>query len=153
MQTSIVPQWDNLPDLTWKEKVAYMTYELLQKPQAECPVEHFFQPGKYIREMRIPAGAVFIGRAHRYGHECRLVSGMCVWVTEEGKRLAEAPVVIHTTPGTHMVLLALTDLIGQTIHPNPHESRDTQQMEDDIFESVEALKSLGASLHQRLGNA
>lgn len=149
MQTNIVPQWDQLPDLNWKEKVAYLTYEFLKAPQIGCPVEHLFEDGNYIREMRIPAGTLFLGRAHRHGHQCQLVSGVAIQITPEGKRIGEAPITMMTTPGYHMVLYSVTDVVGRTIHPNPEDSRDTEWLERDIFESVESLQALGAELHAR----
>lgn len=141
---------DQLPDLTWEEKLAYLTVQFLKLPQASCPVEHIFEPGVYIREMRIPAGALFIGRAHHHGHLCELVSGEVIHITDTNKRRISAPFSIHTTPGYHMVFQAVTDVIGRTHHPNGAESRDTQALEDDIFESVEALKELGAAVEARM---
>lgn len=145
----IIPTWDHLPDLTWKEKLAYLTFKLLEQPQTECPLEHIFEDGTYIREMRIPAGTLFLGRAHRYGHECQLVSGIVLQVTETGRRVVEAPFTVHTTPGYHMVMFTLTDIVGRTVHPHTGD-KNTQRLEDDIFESVESLKDLGSIVHQRL---
>jgi hypothetical protein len=49
-----------------------------------------------------------------------------------------------------MVLYALTDVIGRTIHPNPTGSEDIDELEADIFESPDVLKALGAVVAQRL---
>jgi hypothetical protein len=145
-----VPHWDNLPELSWKEKVAYLTVEFLKFPQVDCPVEHIFGNGWYIREMHIPAGSLFLGRAHMHGHEVQLISGSVVWITPGGRKIVEAPLIVHTTPGTHIVVYADTDVIGRTVHPNPTDSRDTEALENDIFESLDTLKELGMQVHQRL---
>lgn len=147
----IAPMWDQLPDLTWKEKLAYLTYRFLQLPQVECPVVHLFENGAYIREMRIPAGALFLGRVHRHGHECQLISGKAIHFTEQGRILLEGPLGLRTTPGYQMAVYAVTDVVGRTIHPD-HDSRDIQALEDDIFESVESLEKLGSSINKRLGH-
>lgn len=150
MPDELIPYWDQLPDLTWHEKVAYLAHQFLKLPQTPCPLTHILQPGVYIREMFLPAGTLFLGRAHRYGHECRLVSGSVIHITAEGKQMISAPFTMHTVPGYHMVLYAMTDAVGRTIHPNSADSHDTQLMEDEIFESADELKVLGAQIEKRL---
>lgn len=147
-----IPLLDQLPGLTWKEKLAYLGHQFskLETAMTDCPVTHHFEPGYYIREMRIPADTLFIGRAHRLGHLCRLIEGSVVHISEQERRTADAPFEMCTTPGYHMVLYTLTDIVGHTIHPNPDESRDTDALEATIFETSEELKSLGESLHRRL---
>lgn len=143
-----IPNWDQLPVLSWKEKVGYLTYQFSKLPQVEAPVSHSRGNGLYIRTMRIPANTLFIGRAHRYGHECTLLEGSVIWVTEQGRKQVDAVLTVHSTPGTHMVLYALTDVVGQTVHPD--KGGDIQAMEDDIFESVESLLTLGESVQKQL---
>ena len=36
--------------------VADLEKEMLEMPQADCPVAHHFGPGIYIREVTLPAG-------------------------------------------------------------------------------------------------
>ncbi len=143
---------DQLPTLSWQEKIAYLTYEFLKLEQTECPLGHIFEEGKYIREMRIPAGTLFIGRAHRYGHECQLVSGEVIHITPEKKTRIKAPFSMHSTPGYHMVFQAITDIVGRTVHPNPDNLRDTDKLENDIFESVESLRTLGEEVSKKVEN-
>lgn len=142
--------WEQLPSLNWEEKVAYLTYRFSTLPQTGTPVEHVFEPGVYVREMRIPAGTLFIGRAHRHGHLCQLVSGTMELIFPQHVATYSAPDFLNTLPGCHMVLHAVTDVVGRTIHPNPHESRDVEALEADIFESVEALAARGAAIQERL---
>lgn len=146
----VVSILDKLPTLSWHEKVAYLTYRFLDLQQETCPVTHIFEPGKYIREMTIPKGTLFLGRAHRWGHECQLVSGEVMHITPDQKVHRKAPFSVTTIPGYHMVFLALTDVVGRTIHPNPTGSRDTEALEKQIFESVESLKQLGAEVNKQV---
>lgn len=148
--TDLVPHWDQLPDLSWKERVSYLTYQFLKLPQIETPVDHLFGNGMYIRTMRIPAHTLFLGRAHRYGHECSLLEGSVIWITPSGRKQVDARFTVHTSPGSHMVFYALTDVVGQTVHHNKTDSRDVDFLENDIFESVESLTTLGAQVHERL---
>jgi|SRR5689334_22186499 len=153
MQTSIVPQWDQLPqNLNWNEKLAYLTHQFLTMEQTGCPLIHRFEQGLYIREIRIPAETVIIGRVHRHGHVCQLLEGDLILIHREGTREGfRAPSQIMTEPGYQMVVYAMTDVVARTVHPNPTEERDIAKLEADIFESAESVKELGASLHaQRL---
>ena len=147
---STIPHWDNLPALSWREKIAYLTYKFLQFPQTDCPIKHIFEGRLYIREITIPAQTLFLGRAHTYGHECLLLSGSLIHISPDGtKRTLEAPFSMHTTPGYHMAFYTVTEVIGRTIHPNLTEWLDPQALEADIFEPLDNLKALGAELHEK----
>lgn len=71
-------------------------------------------------------------------------------IDQVGKRMIEAPFAMHTTPGYHMVLFTLSDVVGRTSHPNEKDERDVQQLENDIFESVECLKEAGLQVSKRM---
>src|SRR5581483_7690615 len=71
--------------------ITYLMREFLKHPQIPCPVEHLFGGGKYIREMRIPRGTLFIGRPHRHGHPIQLISGELIWITPHGRFHKVAP--------------------------------------------------------------
>lgn len=129
--------------LTWADKLAYLTYEFLKLPQLDAPVTHHFEDGLYIREMRIPAGAFFIGRPHRDGHECQLIEGRILHITEHARVPLSAPFAVHTSPGYQMVFYALTDVLGRTVHPNPENIKDTEALEFCIFEPVEPMRARG----------
>lgn len=151
MPTNIVPQWDQLPDhLTWKEKVAYLANQFLTMEQTDCPLTHRFEKGLYIREIRIPAMSMLIGRVHKHGHICQLLEGDIMLIHHQGIREGfHAPSQIMTEPGYQMVAYAVTDVLAQTVHPNPQEERDITKLEADIFESVESLKELGQSVQSK----
>lgn len=143
-----IPPWDSLPDLTWNEKIAYLTHQFLALEQTHCPLSHRFEQGLYIREIIIPAGSLIIGRVHRHGHVCQLLEGSLFLIHREGHREAfQAPSQILTLPGYQMVVYAVTDVRAQTVHPNPSDERDISRLEADIFESAESVKTLGAQLH------
>lgn len=136
--------------LTWPEKIAYLAHRFMQAGDVKCPVTHIFEPGMYIREMFIPKGTFFVGRAHRYGHRCELVSGKVLLVTEHAKRHIEAPFEIFTEPCYQMVLMAVEDTVGRTYHPNPAEDRDLQKLEDDAFRPGEEIRLIGQAVAERI---
>jgi hypothetical protein len=93
--------------------------------------------------MVIPAQTLFLGRAHRLGHRCELVSGSLIQILPDKKILFDKPHEVTTEPGFHMVVFALTDVVGRTYHPNPLGITDTDLLEDSIFEPVADLERLG----------
>jgi hypothetical protein len=140
---NIIPQWDNLPAISWKNKVALLTYETSKLKQTECPVTHIFEPGRYIREMRIPQGTLFFGREHLLGHECQLNEGALTLVAPDGKFTFTGFASIHSKPGFHSVFYTLTDCVCRTVHPNPSDSRDIDALEKTIFGSAQDLIEKG----------
>lgn len=141
--------WDTSSKLTWKQKVAYLSHQFIKCSNApEMPVTHIFAPGVYIREIRIPKGTLFLGREHLHGHLCQLVSGAIVWITPDGKHRLEAPYQVYSKPGDHMVLYAITDVVGRTVHANITDSRDTQELEAAYFGSREEMLELGKDLYE-----
>lgn len=129
--------------------LAVLTVKFLELPQQECPVEHLFEDGHYYRTMKIPAGALFIGRPHRQGHKVELLEGQVVLVHPEKRELRQAPDFMHTIPGYQTVFQALTNVVGRTVHPDSGE-RDIDKLEDGIFESLESIKALGQEVMKRL---
>lgn len=148
----LVPMIDNLPAIPWKEKVAYLTWKFLQFDQIDCPLKHEFKDGLYIRYIRIPKDSLFIGRAHRHGHQVDLTEGMVIHLTEFARHVIEAPFTMVTKPGDQVICYALSDVIGKTYHPNPTNSRDLEALEAEAFESVDSLKTLGLSVHEKVSN-
>lgn len=143
---------DQLPSvLSWKERLAYLTVKFLELPQQACPVEHVFKDGHYYRTMRIPAGALFIGRPHRHGHRVDLIEGQVILIHPQVRELRRAPDSMQTVPGFQTVFHALTDVVGRTVHPDTGE-RDIDKLEEGIFESLDSIKALGvATAHKMQG--
>ncbi len=142
---------DNLPAMPWKYKLAYLIAKFhTDFDQTDCPVQHSFTKGKYIREMRIPAGTLFIGRTHLNGHVVQLVSGSVVNISEDGKREIEAPYEFHSHPGYQATFYAITDVIGRTVHENPEDLRDVQALEDRDFEQLDVILARGKMVAEQL---
>jgi hypothetical protein len=141
-----------MPGLTWKQKLAYLAFKMYNPNSlVETPVTHFFSKGEYVRTMFIPRGRLFIGREHILGHIVRLVSGKAFLIEEAGKMLKEAPAEIMTRPGYQTVAYTITDVVAQTVHPNPLELRDVQVLEDLIFGPAELVLEEGRLLAELLG--
>lgn len=147
-----VALWDRLPaHLSWKEKIAYLGVRLSEVPgQVECPLEHSFGHGLYIRTMRIPAHTIFLGREHLKGHEVSLLEGSVILITEDDKRQFDAVTTVLTRPGFHTVVYTLTPVVAQTVHYNCNDLRDVEALEKEIFGPIEELRALGLRVQAQL---
>lgn len=130
-------------DLSWPEKVGALAVRFKEKGDVLCPVSHRFVPGMYIREMFIPRGTYFIGRAHRVGHKVTLDAGSVRLISEHSENVLQAPTELNTVPYYMMVFEALTDVWGSTYHPNPSNCRDIDKLEADIFHPALDVLSIG----------
>lgn len=101
---------------------------MLNMPQVECPVAHYFGPGVYIREVFLPAGAIVIGHEQKSEHLNFMVSGAVAMLTENGIKTLEAPQIFVGNPG-RKVGYVLRDVTWQNIYPNENNERDIDALE------------------------
>lgn len=141
---------DDLPEMPWKYKLAFLVYQFSKLDQTECPVIHIFEGDKYIREMYIPAGTLFIGRTHNHGHIVELVSGDVLNISENSREEITQPFKFKSSPGYQAVFYAITDVIGRTVHENPDGVTDWKVLEDRDFDSVQALIDRGKMVEGEL---
>ena len=82
----------------------------------ELPVTHYFTPGIYAREIRIPAGTVLTGRTHLQTQLNILSQGeISVWIDGQIRRI-RAPATIVSPAGIKRVAFAHTDCVWTTLH-------------------------------------
>ena len=58
----------------------------LEQEQADCPVQHHFGPGVYIREVVLPTGAYVIGHRHKTPHVNVMLEGHITLFNHDGTR-------------------------------------------------------------------
>ena len=71
-------------NLTTTDAIATLETEMLDMPQADCPVTHHFGPGIYIREVRIQAGIFSVGHHQNYEHLNIMVKGRVLMLADDG---------------------------------------------------------------------
>jgi|TARA_R100000008_G_scaffold86459_1_gene79685 hypothetical protein len=99
-----------------------------------CPLKHSFSDGIYVREITIPAGMLIIGKIHKHDHPNFLLKGEVVVVTEEGGvEELKAPCSMISKPGTKRALYAKTELVWTTVHLNPTNTQDLEELEEEII--------------------
>ena len=104
-------------------------------PEVDFPLQHTFAPGVYVRTIFIPKGSVLVGKIHRHAHANILIVGTVRVMTEmdgEFEMTGPLPPMV-SEPGTKRAVLALTDTVWTTIHPNPTNTRDLAELEAEII--------------------
>ena len=111
--------------------------EMLQLPQAVCPVIHHFGPGLYIRELHMTAGTIALGHKQRFVHMNVLVKGKVNVVQDDGtlKELC-APLTFVAGPGRKLGYV-MEDLIWQNVYAT--EETDVDKLEEMFFDKSEVF--------------
>jgi hypothetical protein len=120
-------------ELTHKERVTYVVQELAKLDQVECPVQHHFAPGVYLREIFMPAGTVVIGKIHKTEHFNIIERGLCSIVHDDGRHeYLCAPMTFVSKAGVQKVLYIHEDTVWKTIHVT--EETDLKKLEVMLIE-------------------
>ena len=99
-----------------------------------CPLKHSFAPGIYVREIFIPAGVVLTGKIHKHEHPNFLMKGKVEVFTESnGGEVLEAPLSMISSAGTKRVVKTITDTIWVTVHHNPDNLTNTDEIEKNVI--------------------
>lgn len=101
--------------------------------QVECPVEHFFAPGMYVRKCSIPAGSVVVGKMHRHQHPTMLTKGTATINTDRGMETITAPHIWISQENAKRALYTHTDCEFVTVHLNPDDCTDLERIEADVI--------------------
>lgn len=111
-----------------REAAEELERHIREVAQVPCPVRHLFAPGVYLREMTIPGGTVVVGAVHLNEHLAILSKGRIRLSTEGGVVEYEAPATVHSYPGIKRICYALTDTVITTIHHNPTDTQDMDEI-------------------------
>lgn len=108
--------------------------EVADWPEVDCPLQHLFAPDIYIRTIFIPAGTCIVGKIHKHAHANILSSGKVTVVTESGgKEDLEGPIQMISEPGTKRAVYAHTNVVWTTIHPNPTNTTNVDEIEEFVI--------------------
>ena len=106
---------------------------MLLEQYGEYPdvAEHFFAPGQYVRQIRIPAGHLILGHKHRNPCLNLMLKGkMIVWMNGL-TQVVEAPAMFVSDGGTRKVARVLEDMVFATVHPT--NETDVDKLEAELF--------------------
>jgi hypothetical protein len=117
--------------------LAAMVKEMEKLPQVDCPVNHYFADGQYIRETHMPAGTVAIGKKHRYSTVNILQKGKIALFMGIGvaPKIISAPHIWVSDAGVQKAAYFLEDTIWLNAHPT--EETDLEKIEALFIETKE----------------
>lgn len=126
------------------ESLHRLEAEILKLPQVDMPVTHEHCDGLLARTMRIPAGTIATGAIHR--HECFFLvrSGSIAVTTDDDVVLLNTGDMQVTHSGQKRAVVALTDVVLTTFHPNPSNERDPAAFWAEHVASP-AMRQLGSN--------
>lgn len=106
--------------------------------KVNCPVEHSFAPGMYIRKIFMQKGMVVTSLIHNTIHPYFVLKGKLSVVSEnDGVQEIEAPYNGITYPGTRRILQIHEDTIWITVHSTDIKPKDATP--ESINEAVDLI--------------
>jgi hypothetical protein len=137
--------------LSDRTKVELLEAEMLKHERIDIPVRHYFSPGVYAREIKIPAGTLLTGRIHLYEQLNILSGGEISVLTDQGMQRVSAPFTVVSPPGTKRIAYAHTECTWTTIlateekDPEAIEVAFTVATEQEFLEFVQSQQLIGST--------
>lgn len=110
---------------------------MLTLPQVECPVQHIFGPGIYIRQVEMKAGLVVKGHHHKNKSLNVVLSGTLALLEDGVVREVSAPYIFTGEIGAKLAYV-VEDCVFQNIFAT--EETDIEKLEAMLVEPSEAYK-------------
>lgn len=128
---------------------------LVSKDRIHLEAKHHFSSGVYMRELFIPRGVILTGKIHKTEHLNILSQGDLSVLTEDGMKRLKASTIIKSKPGMKRAGFAHEDSVWITVHPNPKEMTDPDELEAQLVTSTykEFLEFVEANRPQIEGGA
>lgn len=137
----------SLEKLNTQEAIDALEEALLQLPQTEVPLGHYFAPGVYMREVTMPAGSFIIGHRHMTEHFNIVLTGRAKVLVGDGKvATVQAPCIMKSLAGIRKVLLIEEDMRWVTVHPT--EETDVGKLDALLIQKTPAYLASEAKLKQ-----
>lgn len=115
--------------------------ELAKLPQFEPKTEHYRVKGMYLRTVWSPKDSVIVGKVHKTEHFYAVISGRVQVTTESGLVELDArdgPQILKCPAGTKRAVLVLEDAWRITVHLNPKDLTDIEELENSLVEADES---------------
>lgn len=111
---------------------------MLECPQVDVPLDHFFAHGVYIRQGVIPPNVFIVGHEHRFEHVCVLLKGSITLATPDGVETLRAPLTWVAKPG-RKVFFTHEETVMQNVHATTE--RDLEKVEGELVVKSETWKA------------
>ena len=95
----------------------------------------------YGRELSLPAGTIVVGKIHKHPVMNVLLKGKLFVVSENGKRMVEAPCMYTAEPGVKRVAYVVEDCVWANVLMTKYDGEDKLDLieQDHIAKSYEDL--------------
>jgi hypothetical protein len=130
------------------EAVKKATATLKEYPQANIETIHHFCGGVYMREIRIPAGTMLIGKIHKKEHLC-ILNGDIEIVSNDVAGHFSGYLTFVSKPGVQRIGYALADTVFTSVHAIDYAGKSIQQLEHEL--TVETLEEYQQFLTNEVG--
>lgn len=133
-----------------RSKVHRLEDEINHLPQVDCPIRHYFAPGLYAREIKIPKGTVLVGAVHKTHNLAVLSAGRLQLVTDDGVIEIAAPHTLAVMPGQKNAAVALEDSVWTNFFPV--DETDPVKLVEILTESTDSELIGGTDNKQSINN-
>jgi hypothetical protein len=94
------------------------------------PLKHTITDGVYVRQMNMKKGSFVLGAVHKRDHVWFLLTGYLIISNENGFEDYQAPCYVEAKSGAQRAIFATEDSIFVTIHKNPDDIQNIQELEE-----------------------
>lgn len=124
------------PNIEYRKLITAIEKKVWALPGAidgkELPLRHMFAEGVYMRELTIPEGLLVVGELHRDSYVNCFMEGDMTILTSKGVKRVKAPKTIVSPPETKRFGYAHKTVKWITVHPNPTNSTNIEELEKGI---------------------
>lgn len=121
------------PSVPFDERLDRWEEYITQFEPADCPLEHSFPDGMYVRKITMPAGSIIVSRIHKFDNPFFITKGKLSVVSEnEGIVEYTAPFIGITKPNTRRILFVHEETDWTTVHLNPENIKDIPEIENRL---------------------
>lgn len=97
------------------------------------PIEHDFSDQLYMRKMKMKSGSMVISAIHHTEHFWFLMYGRILVVTDGETVEHIAPCYSLSIKGAKRCILCLEDCLFINVHKNPSNTRDLEEVEENLY--------------------
>lgn len=113
----------------------------------DMPLEHFFAPHIYLRQITMRAGLLVVGKMHKTRHLNIITHGDVSVMTKSGPirmTVKDKPIVFVSDPGVKKVLYTHEDTVWMT--PHVTDSTDLKELEKELIVPEEDIRDVEGNL-------
>lgn len=110
--------------------------------QPDCPLEHNFSDGVYVRQVTMPTDSLIVGHEHRTKHLNIISKGKCRLLDLDTGVITDiqAPYTFESHAGVRKVLYIVEECVWATVHVT--NTTDLDELERELIIHSETNKKI-----------